>query len=151
MCDRCADKVKEIGSYLQSNYDLGEKKVVFVGEFSRSMDEQDYLHIRKGEAGYRFLNWCDVHVYGYDPAVVEAGRLYKKETVTDGDVLTWSVNAYNSHNWVTQKLFAHYGYDIKITDSNKEYDTILSGFYEKYPEPKAGTYNFGNYIVVVLG
>lgn len=150
MCDRCADKVKEIGSYLQSNYDLSEKKVVFVGEFSRSMDEQDYLHIRKGEAGYRFLNWCDVHVYGYDPAVVEAGRFYKKETVTDGDVLTWSVNAYNTHNWATQKLFAHYGYDIKITDTNEEYDRVVDYYNNDCTDTQDDFIEYDDYVIVVL-
>ncbi|WP_405376673.1 hypothetical protein, partial [Pseudobutyrivibrio sp.] len=78
-------------------------------------------------------------------------RFYKIETVTDGDVLTWSVNAYGYHNWATQKLFGHYGYDIRITDSTEEYDSVVNDFYSEYPEFDEGIVEVGDYIVVVLG
>lgn len=151
MSDRCADKVKTIGEYLESNYDLDKKKVVFIGKFERSIEEDDYLYISAGEPGYKFLNWCDIHVYGYDPMVVAAGRFYKIETVTDGDVLTWSVNAYGYHNWATQKLFGHYGYDIKITDSIEEYNSVVDDFNSENEDCDECIVEFGDYIIVVLG
>lgn len=150
MCERCGDKVKSIGEYLDANYDLSQQKIVFVGDFTRSIEEADYLYISAGEPGYRFLNWCDVHVYDYDPAVVAAGRFYKIETITDGDVLTWSTNAYGYHNWATQRLFAHYGYDIRITDSTEEYYKIIDKYKDEYSDSDEDYLEIDGYVVVVL-
>lgn len=149
MSERCADKVKQIGQELEA-YDLTDKKVVFLGSYSRSKEENNYLNITIGEKGYSFLNWIDINVYNYDPEFVAQGRSYKIETVTDGDVLSWSVNAYNEHNWATQKLFEHYGYDFQIVETVDEYNYVNELYNNSYAENNQEITQIDNYLIVNL-